>query len=1140
MELTRLNRKDGVTLVACALIFLVSLAIGVNGFDKAFPEASIDFQTTRTGSEPIALGALEKLHLNPPADFHHASRFSYSGYAKTCLEKELGLDSAQVFFGNPVELWYWSHRWFKPSTKEEYRVSISPEGEVVSIHHLIDEDAEGATLPRDSAFVLASGFLADSMHVDISELELLEGTQMGRPHRADWYFTWKLKNFEPVEGTDYRYEISLLGDQIGAYDEYLHVPESWTADYRRLRSLNSLAGNVDGIFSLLTIIAIVAVFFVRIKRMDIHWRTAIWFGGIAALLIYLNNLNSLPQSLYFYDTTSSWSGFWIEELGLNLLFAIGTGVSIALLTASAEAIFRNRYKNLPALPTMFTVRAMRTKSAFINITVGITMTAFFFAYQVIFYQISHKLGGWSPADVPYDNLLNTAIPWVAVLFIGFMPAVSEEFMSRMFSIPFLQNLFKNRFTWLAVLIPAFIWGFGHATYPNQPFWIRGVEVGIAGVIVSFVMLRFGILAPLVWHYTVDALYTAFLLFRSDNPYFVVTAAIASGLMVIPLLAALIAYWRKGGFLPEKGTLNADIVLAKAKETVTTSEDTAGEPATPSIPTPAEPTPETPGSLGARGRVLAIVLLVAGVLIAQPERPGDYYTFPVPASQAEALVADSLRATGWANPDTLKVRAFPPMGNAGQTDKTKSSLYLLKQLGSVSAFNARMSQERNPGWTVNMWSPGNRLRYGGFVEANTGRIAYLYTRMPEEMAGDSLEIDSARTLAQQALTKVGVDLTTLTEKSVSENARPHRKDYFFIYEAPEGDPRHIGEAKFRYSSSVTGSFVYASPRPYYDIPESWERDRKATTTTRTIRMILIVAAYALLIGYAITLLILRTRKNLIRWGRAFLLAIIPAVLTLPGLPTLYRHLEYSYFDTVELAWNIFITSGIISMVMGVIMFYLMFAMMIALLESLYHDKLTLMQPALRRKSMLDSLVTLIGGLGAMILVGRLTGWIGVLKPEWIYSLGTGLPNWLGSPWMLGAILRSVLVQTFILGGLAAFIAYLWTGPLRGTFGRIAIVVAAIFLFQSDFAVDPGEWVYNLLRGVLIVLAGWTVLRYLVKGNPIRFLAVTWGIASLAVVQPVLFGLGNTAAAIHGWVFVVLALIALLLWLLGIPQGKRTSA
>ena len=107
------------------------------------------------------------------------------------------------------------------------------------------------------------------------------------------------------------------------------------------------------------------------------------------------------------------------------------------------------------------------------------------------------------------------------------------------------------------MVAGFIWGFGHAGYPQQPFYIRGLEVGIGGVALGLVMLRWGILPTLVWHYSMDAGYTALLLVRSHNLYFRLSGAASAGIVVLPLLVALVAYWRRGGFEPEGGLLNAD-------------------------------------------------------------------------------------------------------------------------------------------------------------------------------------------------------------------------------------------------------------------------------------------------------------------------------------------------------------------------------------------------------------------------------------------------------------------------------------------------------------------------------------------------------------------------------------------------------
>src|SRR6185436_13726267 len=150
-------------------------------------------------------------------------------------------------------------------------------------------------------------------------------------------------------------------------------------------------------------------------------------------------------------------------------------------------------------------------------------------------------------------------PWVSVLFAGFFPALSEEFLSRGFSIPFFERVFRSRFA--AIVLAGFIWGFGHSTYPNQPFYIRGLEVGIVGVVAGLLMFRFGLLPLLIWHYTIDAVYTATLLFASGNTYYVASAAAASLIFAVPLVAAIVLYARNRGFVPDDDLTNATLPVS---------------------------------------------------------------------------------------------------------------------------------------------------------------------------------------------------------------------------------------------------------------------------------------------------------------------------------------------------------------------------------------------------------------------------------------------------------------------------------------------------------------------------------------------------------------------------------------------------
>ena len=239
------------------------------------------------------------------------------------------------------------------------------------------------------------------------------------------------------------------------------------------------------------------------------------------------------------------------------------GAIIFLIAAAAEPLYRERFGGRLSLPSLLRPRALRTKEFFIAAVVGLTMTCFFFAYENVFYLIANALGAWSPREVAYSDLLSTVFPWAYVLFFGWFPAISEEFTSRMFSIPFLERALRNRA--VAIVLAAAIWGFGHATYPNQPFWIRGVEVGLAGIVFGLVFLRFGIVPVVIAHFSVDALYTAFVLIRSESPYYVITGSLSAGIFAVVFLGALVAYVRRGGFLPAELTNEAETAAQQSEE-----------------------------------------------------------------------------------------------------------------------------------------------------------------------------------------------------------------------------------------------------------------------------------------------------------------------------------------------------------------------------------------------------------------------------------------------------------------------------------------------------------------------------------------------------------------------------------------------
>ena len=100
------------------------------------------------------------------------------------------------------------------------------------------------------------------------------------------------------------------------------------------------------------------------------------------------------------------------------------------------------------------------------------------------------------------------------------------------------------------MLPAFAWGFLHSNYPQEPPYIRGIEVGTIGIVAGWVMLRWGILATLIWHYTVDAFLTSLSLMRSQDLYTRISGGLVGFAAVIPVAVAGVLYLRRGAFADE--------------------------------------------------------------------------------------------------------------------------------------------------------------------------------------------------------------------------------------------------------------------------------------------------------------------------------------------------------------------------------------------------------------------------------------------------------------------------------------------------------------------------------------------------------------------------------------------------------------
>ncbi len=1091
-----MKTRDLRVLWSCLGIAILSLIIILNLFYKAFPEASIRFEVNKSQSKQIAEQFLQSQSIDITG-FRHAAVFDHDNRAKTFLEKELGAQQANQIMGRRVRLWRWSNRWFKPLDRTEFDVNISPQGELTGFSHIVPEEAVGDSLTVSDARELAEQFLR-TLNISADTLEFVEHSQQDMPKRTDHTFVWKLQSFD-IQGSEYRYQIRIQGDQIGAYNEFLYIPDSWTRGYEKLRAKNNTTGYVASFLLLLTLAAMLVMLINHTRNLDVKWKTAFFFGITAAVLTLLSQLNDIPLSTFYFDTTESWSSFFMRHILMDVVMALMSGAAIFFLTAAAEPLYRERYRQQTSLTRLFTWQSIRSKSFLIATIVGITMTFAFVAYQVIFYLAADKLGGWAPQDIPYSNMLNTAFPWVYVLLSGFIPAVSEEFISRMFSIPFFNKFVKKQ--WIAVIIPAFIWGFAHANYAQEPFYIRGLEVGIAGVVIGFVMLRFGILATLVWHYSIDALYTALVLLRSNNAYLILTASISCGILLIPLFISLIAYLKTKTFLSETDISNKNEGTCHIEHTE--------EKEVPVI----HYTP-LPRKRLLIGIVIALLLCCTG-FIKTEKLDAKYPTRP---EQAKAAADVFLQQRN------VSVDSFKTITYATDRFNSLAAKYVLEH-SDFSKLKTLFSDEiKAPRWAVRYYIPLQKTEYRVHLDPESLKVLAFSKLVDDDAPGATLPPDSALFIAQNFATQQGCNLDRYKLVQDASEKMKNRTDYRFEWESLDADSLTIQDMHLRIAVDLQGDIV-SRFTIYPKIPEAWQRQREKQTALNTLHLGLRLTLLLGLVVLGILRFIRIAKVGSLSWKRSLLLAGVIAALFLIDALTQFN-MAFKYYNT-SISIPMFQISTLLTILLSTLFIFAGLGMLFSMSSALFPGSLHMTRQRDRNKIFLDAVFTSIIAVTGLWGIAQIQSILSEHFPKFIFNNSLSAPSFIDSPLPFYSNLVYILYMTLFitfLTGLLVFILHdvfkkpLWIGSIA-----IPMLLALITLQVRTLS----ELLFQAALLSIILLWLVFIIIFFARNNYLTYFFTPLMVLG-AIESKMLLNQGNPVLTIQGIIIAVFVVVIIALF------------
>jgi membrane protease YdiL (CAAX protease family) len=1111
---------------------LIGAGVAYRYFFQAFPEASVNFQVTREAALEQARAFVAAQGF-PLTGYQSTIVFSVNDNEKTYLEREAGLQEANRLMSSEVNVWYWDARFFKPLQKEEFRVDVDPSGRIVGYQHTIEEAAPGSRLDRAPAITQAESFLRDTLHLPLATYTFLpaEANSSVRPNRTDWSFTWERTGFR-AKDAPYRLIATLSGDRVAGYQEVLQVPEAWQRDYDRMRSRNNLIAAIATISYALLVGAALSVAFSLGRRGLAPWSDALRFGLFIAGLYFTMQMNQWPLARSDYDTNGSYASFVLNQTGLALGASLLMSLLVVIALVPGEPWYRATQPARLRMASFFRLPALRSKEFFVSGFIGLCLAAAHIGYVVLFYVIGRHFGVWAPQDLQYSDTLSTTLPWIYPLTIGIYAATSEEFLFRLFAVPWVLRTTKSKA--LAVILPALAWGFLHANYPQEPAYIRGVEVGAIGIVAGLVMLRWGILATLVWHYTVDAFLVGLSLMRSADLYSRISGTVVGLGAFIAVGIAGLLYATSGTFADASAELNEAHPLTEPHPAEL--EPAAAAPAPASRYTP----------LTARTAALMAFCGITGLALALGGRApaiGDFVRFSLDSGQAEVRAAEILRQQG-VNPDGFQRAAtvqyrFDPLVNE----------YLRRSIGIEAANKVYQTQAPAAYWTVRFFRDSQKEEYLVVLRSD-GALHAVHHTLPEEAPGANLTKEAAQQRAEGYLLQAKMlDLAQWNLVDSHSDKLPARTDHSFTWEqksAVASLGRDEG-AHVRMDVRVQGEEA-SGYRVYIHLPEDWLRRENQDTLTTTAHG---NALFGLIGAFVVAVLVAFLRnlkqpsaaavpwRRLSRWTLPVLVAFVFWVFTnipqyLSRYPTENSLSTYVGMTAVSFLLGSAAVYGLVFVLLGLAWFFL---------ANAYGSDALPGGNAVPGLYYRDALLA--GACAFAVLVGaaRLRELLARIWPVPHYGFPAAVPGIVDAAPPALQALASAVMFSFVAVGVLALVAGFASSYLRGAASQALVLGLLAFVAAPRWG-SAAELLQNVAIGWAGLLLLWWAVRRVLRFNVLGYF-LTVALLVLANAAAELLRQPNFYFRANGALLAAVA-VALLLWPLlawrrggGSPSARADS-
>lgn len=784
--------------VILTVLGLALLIFSICRRGEALPAASLDLKVNKTEAVNLARVYADTTGFTVPKKIISSTYFSHDSDASTFLEYEYPLSVADELMRKEIPVWHWKVH-LLDGHDDQLQVWIGANGSLYSFEREMYKEKPAPSISHDDARKKAVDCALNEMHLNLSEWTIIEDAVAKLPKRTDHAFTWEDTN-RNFQGGHLRLSAIVSGDKLSKLTYSLHVPDSFQQKFKGLRAQNLALASASLILACLFALWLPVLFLRKWTKGQLRIKFAISCGVAGAAVIFITNLN---DAVTIVAGTSN----WMMETYLAKLFLSGissalfAGLICTIFFGAIETVYRKTYPAQPALELFFTQtsRVLRSLSVARSAMLGLAVFGITTGYQVVFFLIGKHYGLWFPLAVQERSVINDFFPAWHAISIGTQAATIEEFGFRVFMLAVLQRTTKS--FWIANILQAAIWGFGHCTYAVEPPYARGIELGLLGIFYGWIMRHYGLLPLVLGHYAFDSYLTVQTLFSTHNLLDWVSAfAAVAPVVFVPLLSIVLI--SKSGVVPEEETSNkvlTENLIAHSK--------------------PESIQEQWPAYRPVSGKQTRIALLCAAIaivaLILPKNRLGEDPKLQISHKQAISIAREYFTKQKFRVDDALAVAWL-----SDDTD-TEQMQYIAKHATFEKATTLERLLEPRLVWNVRLFRPATPNVF--YLRIGPDGVPVSSTISLDEMVpGAKLDQTQATELASEYVHSLETpESGPYKIFDTSKLARANRTDYAF---SAEGPAANVGDARFQLSFKLIGD-NFSDLKRTWAMPNANERKKR---------------------------------------------------------------------------------------------------------------------------------------------------------------------------------------------------------------------------------------------------------------------------------------------------------------------------